>query len=388
MTSTGGSMKPSELQGNILITGVTGFIGRHVLYEFLNVAMETSWRNKIYILLRGKKGLSAAARVEHLLTHEYLPDYLKKYDYQELADNITAIDGNLEDSDLGLQVCSLIPREEQLYVIHNAGSVNLFNTAAAEQEVHHTNWLGTINLIHAIELFNSKLVFMSTAFSCGIVDGVIGDNFSFYQDNSFRNHYEKCKNLTEKFIQSYCTEKNIKYQILRPSVVCGRLIDAPLYYISKFDVFYGWTKFFWNLQNQGSTESVRIHISRNSKVNIVPVDFVAKSVLAFFQQDIPYVNIVYPESINNRYLHASLLDALHFNRYEFIDEAPTNLNKSEKLYYRSINKVYTPYLNQCSNEYDTQLIGSIMGSTVMPKIDLHSLADFSICNHFDEEMVY
>lgn len=195
------------------------------------------------------------------MTHEYLPEYLKKYGYQELAENITAIDGNLEDSDLGQQLYSLIPRDEQLFVIHNAGSVNLFNTAAAEQEVHHTNWLGTINLIHAIEQFNSKLVYMSTAFSCGIVDGVIGDNFTFYQDNSYRNHYEKCKNLTEKFIQSYCTEKNIKYQILRPSVVCGRLIDAPLYYISKFDVFYGWTKFFWNLQNQGSTESVRIHIS-------------------------------------------------------------------------------------------------------------------------------
>ncbi len=345
-----------------------------------------SWR--IYVLIRGRKGLSASARIDHLLTHAYLPDYLKPYDLEDLTDNITVIEGDLEDSDLQVQFGLHIAKEDPLFVIHSAGSVNLYNTAAAEQEVHHTNWLGTMNLLHAIEPFNSKLVFISTAFSCGIVEGLIGDNYSIYQNNRFRNPYEKCKNQTEQFIESYCAENKMKYQILRPSVVCGRLLDAPLYYISKFDVFYGWTKFFWNLQNQGNNEPLRIHMSRDSKVNVVPVDFVAKAVLASFQQDIPYVNLTYPQSIANRHLYGSMLHALHFDQYEFVEEMPSGLNKSERFYYRSIDKVYNPYLNQCNNEYDSRLICSLTGTELITEIDLQALAGFSIRNSFDEERVY
>ena len=39
----------------------------------------------------------------------------------------------------------------------------------------------------------------------------------------------------------------IEWQILRPGIVSGRLMDSPLYFTSKFDVFYGWAKFFYNL---------------------------------------------------------------------------------------------------------------------------------------------
>ncbi|QWU13741.1 Male sterility protein [Paenibacillus sophorae] len=181
-----------------------------------------------------------------------------------------------------------VERKDKLFIIHSAGSVNLYNNSAAEKEVHDNNWRGTRNLLISSEAFDSKFNFISTAFSCGIVEGVVGNDFTIYEQPHFRNPYESCKNQTEKFIEHYCLSRKKEYQILRPSVVCGRLIDSPLYYISKFDVFYGWTKFFWNLKKQGIAESVRVRISADSKINVVPVDFVAKTVMNVFQQDLKY----------------------------------------------------------------------------------------------------
>ncbi|MDF9844106.1 MULTISPECIES: SDR family oxidoreductase [unclassified Paenibacillus] len=372
---------------NVLITGATGFVGRHILYELVNIFTKNMCPGKIYVLLRSKASHSFKERIEHILKHDYAPEYFKSFSYAAILERIELIEGSLNDSNLGMKMMKAIPENEKLYVIHSAGSVNLFDNKKAEEEVNYNNWNGTKNLLSSLKVFNYKFIYISTAFSCGIVSGMVGDDFSKYKEKIFRNPYEKYKNLIETMVQEYCGHNEKEYQILRPSVVCGRLLDSSLYYTSKFDVIYGWAKFFWSLKQQGSNEHIRVHMSANSKINIVPVDFVAKSVVSLFAASPKQVNITYPQSLMNRSLYGQMLNVIEYLNYSFVDEKPANLNKSEKIYYRLIDKVYNPYLNHCDNDYDNETLLKAIDREFMTTIDLNSLTRFAISNNFDELQV-
>ncbi|EFM12369.1 Male sterility domain protein [Paenibacillus curdlanolyticus YK9] len=378
----------SPFYGNILITGVTGLIGRHLLYEYIHYFLQHQWQGNLYVLMRSKKSASASERLEHILRHEFAPNYFKVYPYDRVRQKIKIIEGSIEDKDLIGKMKSVIPFNEKVYVIHCAGSVNLLNTEQAEKEVQHNNVMGTQNLLHAALDFNSKFIFISTAFSCGIVNGTIGNDYSQFNKNTFRNPYEQSKLAIERMVEQECLKKEREYQILRPSAVCGRMIDPPLYYTSKIDVMYGWTKFFWNMKKQEASDHIRIHMAEHTVLNVVPVDFVAKSIVRLFSQNIPYVNLTYPKSLSNRGLYGQMLQSIGFSNYSFVDVLPDHLNKGERLYYRLIDKVYSPYLNNCTIEYDTNELNKRINSHDIPEIDLHHLTEFAMEFDFDDSLIY
>lgn len=374
-----------KFNGNILITGVTGFIGRHVLYEFINNILQFNYSGKIYLLIRGNNKINSFERLKGILDDEYIPDYLKKYSLDDLLSRVQIIEGSLGDDKLCNKIENLISNEKKLYVIHCAGSVNLLNNENAESEVVNNNFNGTQKLLRALNKYTYKFIFISTAFSCGIVDGLIENDYScYYGKSDFRNPYEQYKNTIEKILIDYCSSRSIEYQILRPSVVVGKLIDSPLYYTSKFDVIYGWTKFFWRIKDSVGEDIIRIQMDDNSKLNIVPVDYVAKVIKSVFDSDIKFLNIVYPHSIVNRYMFSQMLKAIDFDKYVFVDNLPTNLNKYEKFYYRSIHKIYSPYLNNIKNEYNTDYLKSTMGDYYIRDIDFTNLAKFAIKYKFED----
>ncbi|PSM55321.1 MULTISPECIES: SDR family oxidoreductase [Clostridium] len=370
---------------NILITGVTGFIGRHVLYELINDFLQFNYSGEIILLIRGNSRADSFKRLKAILEHEYIPDYLRKFTLDDMLRNIKIIDGALGDDDLYDKINNSITNEKKLYVIHCAGSVNLFNNENAKSEIINNNFNGTQKLLDVLNNYTFKFTFISTAFSCGIVDGEIENDYSsYYGKSDFRNHYEQYKNTIEKIVIDYCSSRLIEYQILRPSVVVGRLIDTPLYYTSKFDVIYGWTKFFWHIRNNVGEDTIRIQMENTSKINVVPVDYVAKVIKNVFDSDIQFLNIVYPRSTVNRYMYGQMLKAIDLDKFVFVDDLPINLNKHEKFYYRLTHKVYSPYLNNIKNEYDTSYLKEIMDDDYIKEIDFINLAKFAIEHDFDD----
>ncbi|MEJ2664104.1 MAG: SDR family oxidoreductase, partial [Spirochaetia bacterium] len=330
---------------NIFITGTSGLIGSHVLYEILHSICTKKYEAKIYILLRSKKDASIQDRLQFIFNKNAVPDYLKNYPKSELLEKIHVIEGDLRDDHLSHRLQQIIPRDKKLYILHLAAVTNLFSNKIARAEVYQNNYVATNKLLKAVQNYNIKFIFVSTIFSCGIKSGLLRDQYSDTINGTFRNPYESYKNKIEHDIKQYCTQNKIPFQIIRPSLVCGRLIDSPKYYTTKFDVFYAFTKFFYRLVKKGVNDSVRITVNLDSHLNIVPVDFVAKAIeKAFLNDEIIELNPVDRKGEENVWFVPALLNHVGFHSFRFVRNKPRNLNMYEKVYYKTVGAVFTKYM--------------------------------------------
>lgn len=369
----GAKMTEIKTELNVFLTGVTGLIGRHVMYELLKKYAEEHNPGKIYVLIRNSKNADCNQRLHDLLTHQYLPNYLKKYDTEFLKSFITCIEGDLCDENLKDTISRNIGKEDKVYVIHSAASTNLFIDEKAKNDVIDVNYNGSKNLFDAFCDHKIKFSYVSTAFSCGIQGGTIKDNHTDIdiETRDFRNPYEKYKLIFEKELKAYCLASGIDYQILRPSIVCGRLLDSPSYFTSKFDTIYGASKVFYRFFKKNSKDKLRLNVDPDTKLNIVPADYVGKAIARAFSTDIKELNIVHYKSVSSTHLLSNLVELTGFKNYELVYEMATDFNRSEKFYYSTAGLVFDPYFNAPENEYDTTLLSSIMSDVKLPLIEDH-----------------
>ena len=192
-----------------------------------------------------------------------------------------------------------------------------------------------------------------------------------------RNAYENAKYHSEEFVINQCKELNLPYQILRPSVIGGKMLgNENLYFIPKYMVFYLMAKFFhFTAQRKDQQENVRFIISEETGLNIIPVDYVSKVIVSTFQRtDIVQLNIVHNQSFNLVKGLQLIMKEVGYSNFSII---PNGLdfdykNTIEKLYYESIGKHLKPYLTSAANEYDTTLLNSILE---IPKLDAESFTN-------------
>jgi thioester reductase-like protein len=60
----------------IILTGATGVLGSHVMYEILELFITKKDTSKLFIIARNKGKVSAADRINELLTSDYTPSIL------------------------------------------------------------------------------------------------------------------------------------------------------------------------------------------------------------------------------------------------------------------------------------------------------------------------
>ena len=274
---------------NFLITGVTGLVGSHILFELLSRIISDGEPITIHALVRSSDVHAARNRIRQILSSKGLPRYLENIDIEDLITPINLLPYDLNDQSLIKILKSEIP--EDTIVIHSAASTNLMPGQAAVDKIVLNNRNGTLNFVDATK-HCKKFVYISTAYSCGLQTDVVTDNYSNFRNSIYRSAYEENKAYIENHIFTIEETSNRKFQILRPSVVCGRLHSSDLYFTSKFDVFYGWAKFFWAYKDAVNREGIRIQINPEGTLNIVPVDYVAKAILhAALNNDIRELNI-------------------------------------------------------------------------------------------------
>jgi nucleoside-diphosphate-sugar epimerase len=226
----------------------------------------------------------------------------------------------------------------------------------SKETVHTQNYLVTKQLLEQLPASVNRFLYISTAYSFGIQDVKVNDNIENYAVTDFRNPYEKSKYESELYVKEICKQKNITSQILRPSIICGRLIDLPLYETPKFDVFYSWAIFLDKYATK-SKENFRIWIDQESGLNIVPVDFVSKAILhAFLNPDIKELNIVNPEQILHKNYVGDVLDSFDMDTYEYVNKKPENPNAFEQLYYKSIGNLFEKYISIPDLQFNAELI--------------------------------
>ena len=238
---------PEEINNNkyenILLTGVTGFLGIHILGEILK--NETG---KIYVIIRKDPGLTIQEKLMEKL-HYYYGNIYDKY----INDRIIAIKGNIAEDGFGLN-------QEELFKLGN--SIDLIINSAAKvshygnyQEFYNTNVKSVEKLIDFANTFNKKLFHISTLSVSGnaLVDQYYMEQKfsekidfrenSFYIGQSLENVYIRSKFEAERKILDAILQGTDAY-ILRVGNLMPRMSDGKFQenvsenaYISRLKAF-------------------------------------------------------------------------------------------------------------------------------------------------------
>ena len=374
---------------NILITGSTGLVGMHVLYELLRELNDNSLAGGIYPVLRTSPPESAGQRIDRVLQNKFVPSFLAGCGAAARR-CIHPVTADLCDlASLKKAVGGAVPQDKALTVIHSAGSVNLETTQEARDDVYAHNYNGTLNLLRALDGRAFQFIYIGTVFSSGIQQGRIGDDYLNLPPPAYRNPYEESKARVEIEVARYCQEKGIPFQILRPSIVCGRVMDAPLYYTPKFDVFYGWLKFFWQLKRAELHSPLRLCVHEAATMNVVPVDFVAKAIVKALRSHVGQLNIVNPEIANTVAITRTALEHIGYENATFVNEVPKDLNRIEQFYYKTVGALFDSYINNDASIYDCSKLVSFMAPTTLPLMKEHigGIVDFAKQFNFDDRKV-
>ena len=166
--------EPISLNGDILLTGATGFLGSHLLYELLKKTPYT-----VYCLVRGNSLENATSRLKERLNY-YFKDGLSSY----FGNRIFVINGDFTKEHLGLSYKLYNSLKQNIkYIINSAATVkHLGNYSNFEK----TNVLSVKNLIDMCkDIANCNLVHISTLSIAGSVDPK--GEFSFTEKDLFIN---------------------------------------------------------------------------------------------------------------------------------------------------------------------------------------------------------
>jgi thioester reductase-like protein len=357
----------------IILTGSTGVLGSHIMYDILEHFMNNNIDGKLYLITRNKGKVTAKERIIELLSSSYTPKILLDKGIVSLLQYIEII-----DTDLSQLRNTFAEKLKDSFFIHSAGYVNLSTDEDKKEKIFNENAVITKTIFKTFSPFIKKFIYISTAFSSGARKGLIANDFHNLDfELQHRNAYENAKFHSEEFVIEQCERLNLPYQILRPSVIGGKMMGVEnRYFIPKYMVFYLMAKFFhFTAQRKDQQQNVRFTISENTGLNIIPVDYVSKVIVSTFERnDILQLNIVHNQSFNLVKGLQLIMKEVGYSNFSII---PNSLdfnykNTIEKLYYESIGKHLKPYLTSAANEYDTTLLNSILE---IPKLDAESFTN-------------
>ncbi len=201
--------------GDVLLTGVTGFLGSHIFKELMNHT-----DGNVICLVRSKKDLPAEVRFRMIMTY-----YFEDWYSDDFSDRTTIIDSELGDESIQSKLSGL----HFDTIINSAANVKHF---AAGDELLRDNYSGVENLILLAENTGAKLIQLSSLSVSGeSVNGNIPADFVFKENNlnigqSLENRYVYSKYLAEQAIIDAVSKRKIKGKIIRLGNLMARIDDS------------------------------------------------------------------------------------------------------------------------------------------------------------------
>lgn len=250
----------SEPEGALLITGVTGFIGREVLGRALATERE------VFALARAKRGESPAARLERMIG-------------DPMTSRVTVVEGDLARPGSGLDRAVVVRlRSSVETIIHCAGEPTFFPESPTAFRAAHVD--GPRELLET--LAGGRLrrwAHLSTAYVCGVRSGTMFE-WEGQVGQRFRNPYEEVKLEAETVLRAAGQQGAVDVRIVRPSIVVGRAPSTAGG--SPTHLLFGLMRMAAALAGSpdGAETPVRISLSPQVPLNIVPVEYVADATAA------------------------------------------------------------------------------------------------------------
>jgi thioester reductase-like protein len=261
---------PRADDGDVLLTGATGFLGMELLARYL----EHTDRD-VLALVRASDQDHATARIEGVL--ELL---FGRRDIHR--GRVRAVAGNIEQDALGLgrrdrdMLCSRATE-----IVHCAATVSFQAGLAESREinVHGTQRILELARRCAERGVLRRVAHISTAYVAGKHDGVFAEH-DIDVGQRFRNAYERSKFEAERLVRSQASELPA-VTILRPSIVVG---ESTTGWTPAFNVLYIPLRAF-------AAGKLRVlPAAPSAPVDVVPVDYVADAIIELARRDEQGVN--------------------------------------------------------------------------------------------------
>ena len=246
----------------ILITGVTGFLGRHLLWHNLR-SIEAPSDDRIICLIRADNQKEANSRLMRTLNDSQsgLSEMQKQH--------AQAMVGDLSRPRLGLTKKQLAELADGLTdVIHCAASVKFTLDIELARQI---NVEGTKRILEVARLAQSggslrRFDYVGTAYVAGNRKGLVRED-ELIMDTEFNNTYEQTKAESEQVARQ--ASKELPVTIFRPSVVVGH---------SRTGITQSFNVMYWPLKVFARRLVLCIPADREGLVDIVPIDFVTNSI--------------------------------------------------------------------------------------------------------------
>lgn len=333
---------------SFLITGVTGFLGTHLMRRLL---VDEGYKDYGFVVLaRDSNGRSARQRIEKVLMG---------YD----LGRVEVVVGDIEKKNLGIGEEKIEElREGVCRVYHLAGNIDM--SWGARERVWRANVDGTRNVLNfASGVKNLELVLdTSTAYVAGTERGVAYED-ELYGRSGFNNPYEQSKFEGERIAREYIRD-GFPVIVVRPSIVVG---DSKTGEISGFDMVYGpWRaakvakdifvrKNGENMNKDGRIEvPVRMQGRDSSRMNIIPVDYVVDMMarLAQNKENIGKIfHLTNPAYTTLGFLRDAICDYLGIIGLRAVDKLTLGEELAEKLFHRG-SRVFLPYMREDGPIFD------------------------------------
>lgn len=242
-------------ESGTLLTGATGFLGGQVLARLLKRD-----ERPVYALVRADSSEQAQARLDAVVASVLAPHGVAKGRAIAIAGDVTAPGLGL-DATPRRWLCERADR-----IVHSAASVS-FTLGLAESRA--INVEGTRRMLElAAQCEIDSFTHVSTAYVAGTHEGEMGEgDLDVGQD--FRNAYERSKFEAEAVVRERAGD--VPVQVVRPSII---VCDSRTGWTSSFNVLYTPLRAF----TLGAYPVLPAR--RDAPVDVVPVDYVADSIVA------------------------------------------------------------------------------------------------------------
>ncbi|HEX3978622.1 MAG TPA: SDR family oxidoreductase [Solirubrobacteraceae bacterium] len=241
-------------QGDVLLTGATGFVGMELLARYL----ERGERD-VVTLVRADSHAGAQARVDAVLENLFGSE---AGDYRS---RVHAVAADMTAPDLGLTEAERTGLAERVTkIVHSAASVSF---ALPLAEARAINLEGTRRMLELAEMARRHgglecYAHISTAFVAGDHPGAFAECDTDV-GQSFHNSYEQSKFEAEQLVRSH---EDLPFTIMRPSIVVG---DRNNGWTSAFNVLY------WPLRAFARGLFTAVPAIGSAPVDVVSIDYVA-----------------------------------------------------------------------------------------------------------------
>ncbi|MBQ3418103.1 MAG: amino acid adenylation domain-containing protein [Ruminococcus sp.] len=201
--------------GNVLITGATGYMGMHLLAQYLSEESGTA-----YCMIRKGRYKSVRDRLKSMMYYYFDEKYSEDFD-----NRVVALEGDVTDYAL-FEQCEKLPINT---VFNCAANVKHFSSGT---DIEDINVGGAVNCAKLCEKINARLIHFSTVSVSGTTEDPskltkqMLDERSLYFGQTLDNKYTSSKLMGERMVLEAAAERGLDAKIIRVGTLAARESDG------------------------------------------------------------------------------------------------------------------------------------------------------------------